>query len=207
MKFAVRATVCAVTLVAALTGCGGDGDAANSPVGVAPIGSGDGKGKKSGPLSVEQVRAALPTNEALGDVFVGDDLAAFEGEMARQHCAEQTDTPCTGLVAAGHKEAAARGNADDDEVEFTLFSFDSKQAATAAMKGMAAKIGSRDPAPEPTRLTTGADETQAFSTGSSGTRTVMRVGNVVAYVQASIYDTENRNQMATLQVELIKKAG
>ncbi|MFE4636020.1 hypothetical protein ACFRJ1_21955 [Streptomyces sp. NPDC056773] len=193
--------------MAVLTGCGGDEDAANSPVGVAPIGSGDGKGKKSGPLTVEQVRAALPTNEVLGDVFVGDDLAAFDGEMARQHCAEQTGTPCTGLVAAGHKEAAVRGNSDDDEVEFTLFSFDSKQAATDAMKGMAAKEASGDPAPEPTQFTTGADETQAFTNGMSSTRTFMRVGTVVAFVQASIYNTENRDRMSSLQVELIKKAG
>lgn len=207
MKSVVRGTVCAVALVAALTGCGSDGDAANSPVGVAPIGSGDGKGKKSGTLSVEQVRAALPTNEALGDVFVGDDLAAIDGEPARKQCAKDTGTPCDGLVAAGHKEAAARGNSDDDEVEFTLFSFDSKQAASAAMKGMAAKTGSGDPAPEPTQFTTGADETQAFTNGRSGTRTVMRVGNVVAYVQASIYNPENRNRMSTLQVDLIKKAG
>ncbi|MCP3759617.1 hypothetical protein [Streptomyces sp. TBY4] len=176
-------------------------------MGVAPIGGGDGKGKKSGPLTVEQVRAALPTNEQLGDVYVGDDLAAIDGEPARQQCAKDTGTPCTGLVAAGHKEAAARGNADDDEVEFTLFSFDSKEAASAAMKGMAAKTASGDPAPEPTRFTTGADETQAFSNGSSGTRTVMRVGTVVAYVQASIYHTENRDGMSALQVELIKKAG
>ncbi|MCM1969033.1 MULTISPECIES: hypothetical protein [unclassified Streptomyces] len=207
MKFAVRGTVCAVALVAALTGCGGDGDAADSAVGVVGIGSGDGKGKKSGPLSVEQVRAALPTNEELGAVWVGDDLAAFEGEMARRQCAKETGTSCDGLVAAGHKEAAVRGNSDDDDVEFTLFSFDSKQAATAAMKGMAAKTGSGDPAPEPTQFTTGADETQSFTNGRSSTRTVMRVGNVVAYVQASIYNTENRNRMSTLQVELIKKAG
>ncbi|MET9854647.1 hypothetical protein ABZY57_17090 [Streptomyces sp. NPDC006450] len=195
-----------MALVAALTGCGSDGDAADSPVGVVGIGSGDGKGNKSGPLSVEQVRAALPTNEVLGGVFVGDDLAAFEGEPARQHCAEQTGTPCTGLVAAGHKEAAARGNADDDEVEFTLFSFDSKEAASAAVKGLAAKMGSREPAPERTQLATGADETEAFTNGRSSARTVMRVGNVVAYVQAGIYDSESRNRMATLQVELIKKA-
>ncbi|MFE4262548.1 hypothetical protein [Streptomyces sp. NPDC056883] len=196
-----------MALVAALTGCGSDGDAADSPVGVVGIGSGDGKGKKSGTLSVDQVRAALPTNEALGSVFVGDDLAAIEGDPARKQCESDTGTPCTGVVAAGHKEAAARGNADDDEVEFTLFSFDSKEAASAAVKGLAAKIASRDPAPQPTKLTTGADETQAFTNGRSSTRTVMRVGNVVAYVQASIYDTEHRNHMSTLQVELIKKAG
>lgn len=207
MKSVVRGTVCAVALVAALTGCGGDGDAADSAVGVAPIGSGAGKGKKSGPLSVEQVRAALPTNETLGGVWVGDDLAAFDGEQARRHCVEETGSPCDGFVAAGHKEAAVRGNSDDDEVEFTLFSFDSKEAASAAVKGMAAKIASRDPAPEPAQLSTGADETKAFTTSRSGSRVVMRVGTTVAYVQASIYDTENRNGMSTLQVELIKKAG
>ncbi|WP_407838711.1 hypothetical protein ACE1OC_23795 [Streptomyces sp. DSM 116496] len=196
-----------MALVAALTGCGSDGDAADSPVGVVGIGSGDGKGKKSGTLSVDQVRAALPTNEVLGDVFVGDDLAAIEGEPARKQCEKDTNTPCTGLVAAGHKEAAVRGNADDDEVEFTLFSFDSKQAASAAVKGMAAKIASLEPAPEPTKLTTGADETESFAISESSARTVMRVGNVVAYVQAGIYDTNNRNRMSTLQVELIKKAG
>ncbi|MFF1415688.1 hypothetical protein ACFVX6_38960 [Streptomyces sp. NPDC058289] len=194
-----------MALVAALTGCGSDGNAADSAVGVVEIGGG--KGKSSGPLSAEQVRAALPTNEMLGDVFVGDDLAAIEGEPARLQCAEDTGTPCTGVVAAGHKEAAARGNADDDEVEFTLFSFDSKESASAAVKGLAAKIRSREPAPEPTKLATGADETEAFTNGRSSTRAVMRVGNVVAYVQASIYDAENRNHMATLQVDLLKKAG
>ncbi|MER5486514.1 hypothetical protein ABT024_25340 [Streptomyces sp. NPDC002812] len=196
-----------MALVAALTGCGSDGNAADSAVDVAEIGSGGGKGKKSGTLSVDQVRAALPTNEALGDVFVGDDLAAIEGEPARKQCESDTNTPCTGLVAAGHKEAAARGNADKDEVEFTLFSFDSKQAASAAVKGMAARIGSYEPTPEPTKYATGADETEAFTISSSSTRTIMRVGNVVAYVQASVYDIESRKHMATLQVELIKKAG
>lgn len=209
VKSVVRGTVCAVALVAALTGCGGGGDAdAGAAVGVVGIGGVGEKGKKaSGTLSVPQVWSALPTNEALGDVWVGDDMAVIEGDQARQQCAEDTGTPCNGVVAAGHKEAAVRGNADDDEVEFTLFSFDSQQAASAAVKGLAAKMRSREPAPEPTRLEAGADETEAFTNGRSATRVVMRVGNVVAYVQASLYADDGAQQMATLQVDLIKKAG
>ncbi|MEU9030677.1 hypothetical protein AB0D46_24775 [Streptomyces sp. NPDC048383] len=208
MKYLVRGTVCAVALVAALTGCGGGGDAdAGAAVGIAGIGSGGEKGKKtSGTLSVPQVRSALPTNETLGGVWVGDDLAVVDGEPARQHCAEETGTPCDGMVAVGHKEAAVRGNADSDAVEFTLFSFDSQQAASAAVKGLAAKIRNREPAPEPTQVAAGADETEAFTNGNHGTRVVMRVGNVVAYVQASLYADDGARQMALLQVDLIKKA-
>lgn len=111
MKSVVRGTVCGVALMAALTGCGGGGDAdAGAAVGVVGIGGGGEKGKKkSGTLSVPQLWSALPTNEALGDVWVGDDLAVIDGERARQACAEETGTACNGVVAAGHKEAAVRG--------------------------------------------------------------------------------------------------
>ncbi|MER5775109.1 hypothetical protein ABT144_12605 [Streptomyces sp. NPDC002039] len=206
VKYFVRGTVCAVALVAALTGCGGGGDAdAGAAVGAAGIGSGGEKGKKtSGTLSVPQVRSALPTNETLGGVWVGDDLGVIDGEPARQHCAEETGTPCDGVVAVGHKEAAVRGNADSDKVEFTLFSFDSQQAASAAVKGLAAKIRNREPTP--TQVAAGADETEAFTNGNHGTSVVMRVGNVVAYVRASLYADDGARQMALLQVDLIKKA-
>ncbi|MET9572901.1 hypothetical protein ABZY34_27975 [Streptomyces virginiae] len=201
VKAVVRGTVCVVALVVALTGCGGEGNTA-----VGGIGSGDGKGKTSGALSAEQVRSALPTNESLGEIFVGNDAVVGEGEQARQHCAEQTGTTCNGMVAVGHKEAAVRGKASGDEVEFTLFSFDSPQAASAAAKGLAAKIRGREPAPEPTQIAAGADETEGFTNGRKRTDVVMRVGNVLAYVLASTSNSDNVKQVATQQVDLIKKA-
>ncbi|MFJ7272591.1 hypothetical protein ACIQV3_39180 [Streptomyces sp. NPDC099050] len=205
MKAVAWRTVCAVALVAALTGCGSDADPdAAAAVGV--VGIDGGKGKTSGALSAEQVRSALPTNERLGGVFVGDDLVAFEGEPALQACAEETGTTCDGVVAAGHKEAAVRGDASDDRVEFTLFSFDSQQAASAAAKGLAVKRRSYEPAPTPTQLSVGADETEAFTRGKGSTEVVMRVGNVMAYVKVGMTDIDDAKHMATIQVDLIKKA-
>lgn len=75
------------------------------------------------------------------------------------------------------------------------------------MKGLAAKMASREPAPQPTKLAAGADETEAFTNGRNRTDVVMRVGNVVAYVLASVSeDNGSALRMATLQVDLIKKA-
>ncbi|MFF3215351.1 hypothetical protein ACFYYB_32500 [Streptomyces sp. NPDC002886] len=205
MKAVAWETVCVVALVATLTGCGGSADPdAAAAVGVTGIDGG--KGKASGPLSAEQVRSALPTNERLGAVFVGDDLVAFEGEPASQACAEETGITCDGVVAAGHKEAAVRGDASDDRVEFTLFSFDSQQGASAAVKGLVAKRSSYEPAPTPTKLDVGADETNALSSGRGSTEVIMRVGKVLAYVKVGMTDLEDAKQMSTIQVDLLKKA-
>lgn len=101
-------------------------------------GSGGGPDQAPITLSAEQIRAALPTDTSLGDVFGGADAVVLQGEEARRYCAEDSGTTCDGLVAAGKKELEVRGNADDGGVEFTLFSFKSPQVASAVAKGLAA---------------------------------------------------------------------
>ncbi|MFV0137877.1 hypothetical protein ACLGIH_32590 [Streptomyces sp. HMX87] len=97
-----------------------------------------------------------------------------------------------------------RGSADDGKVEFTLFSFDSPQAASAVAKGMAArKRDGGGTALEPVRIEAGADDTDAFSSGRL-TDVVMRVGGVVAYVRAVETETGNVNHAATHQADRIK---
>ncbi|MEV6676131.1 hypothetical protein AB0N09_04580 [Streptomyces erythrochromogenes] len=198
MKAVVRGTVCGLALMVALTGCGGDGDPT-----VGGIGSGSGKSKASRTLTPEELRALLPTNEGVGDVFTGRDGLAIGGEPARQQCAEDSGAECPGIVAAGHKESAARDNYDNRKVEFTLFAFDSPKAASAAAKNMAAKKSKGDPTPTPTKINTGADETQAFTSGKSAD-VVMRVGNVVAYVDAYLDGIDDVTYVTTHQVDLLK---
>ncbi|MEV7615635.1 hypothetical protein [Streptomyces sp. NPDC089799] len=103
--------------MAALTGCGGDGEPASGGASGSAWG-GDGKGTASRALSAEDIRTVLPTNESLGDVFVGPDAQVGDGDVARRQCAKDSGTACDGLAAAGLKEMAVRGNSDDREVDF-----------------------------------------------------------------------------------------
>ncbi|MEV7520748.1 hypothetical protein [Streptomyces sp. NPDC091371] len=194
MKSVVRGTACAIALVVALTGCGSNGD------------STDGKGKASKPLSLEQIRAALPTDTSLSNGFVGDDAVAIDGEPARGHCAETTGATCDGLVAAGAKELATRNRNLHSKVEFTLFSFDSPKTATAVMKSLAAKQRKDiEPAPAPVKVEAGADETDAFG-NDDVTAVTMRVGSVLVYVWAVDATIEEANVAAKHQVDRLKAA-
>ncbi|MCT4354567.1 hypothetical protein M5362_15645 [Streptomyces sp. Je 1-79] len=195
VKAVVRGTVCVAALVAALTGCGGDG-------GTSALGA-DGKVAPVA-LTAEQIRAALPTETSLGDIFSGDEAVVAQGQEAREFCAEESGTACEGLVAAGHQELAVRGSSDDGKLEFTLVSFDSPAAAAVVMKGLADEERSDGDAPEPVRVEAGADETDAFASSSRVTHVYLRVGGVVAYVRAIETELGNVNRAAVHQVERIK---
>ncbi|MEU8432849.1 hypothetical protein AB0F18_08010 [Streptomyces sp. NPDC029216] len=186
--------------MAALTGCGSGGD----PVSVS-VGNGGGKGKAAGPLSVEQIRAALPTDTSMGSNFAGDEAVAAGGDGARAHCAETTGATCDGLVAGGMKELKRRGRGET-KVEFTLFSFDSPKAATAAMKSLSAKRRTDiEPTPAPVKVEAGADETDAVG-NDRVTAVVMRVGSVLVYVWAVETKLEDTNFAAQHQVDRLKTA-
>ncbi|MFJ8015216.1 hypothetical protein [Streptomyces sp. NPDC096339] len=199
MKAVVRGTVCAIALVAALAGCGNDAGGTPTP------GSAGAKGKTSGPLSVEQIRSALPTDTSLGNNLAGDEAVATGGEEARTYCTETTAATCDGLVAAGMKELTRRGP-DETKVEFSLFSFDSPKSATAAMKSLSAKRRTDiEPTPQPVKVEAGADETDAFG-NNRVTATTMRVGSVLVYIWAVETNLDQVNVAAKHQVDRLKSA-
>ncbi len=191
-------------LATALTGCGeGDpsGEAAD------PVSEERARPKSAISLSAEEIRTALPNDTTLGGVFTGGEPVAGEGEEARGQCAEETGTECGGLVAAGRKELAAGSDADEERIQFALFSFASRGEAGSAMKGLVsqrreADSGSGDPA-RPVTLATGADTADAFA-DDSRTDVLMRVGDVVVHVWATESGVDEVEYAARTQVDRIR---
>ncbi|MFE2170023.1 hypothetical protein ACFXB3_33955 [Streptomyces sp. NPDC059447] len=206
MKAVIRGTVCAIALVAALTGCGSDGGtAAVGNGGGVGSGSGGGKGKASGPLTAEQLRSALPTGTDLGRNYKAENepAVAIGGEEARKHCAETTGATCEGLVAAGAAEIN-HARRREGKAEFSLFSFDSPKAATAAMKSLAdKKRAAIEPTPTPVEVQAGANETDAFG-NNRVTAVTMRVDSVLVYVWAVEIEVDEAKAAAKLQVDRLK---
>ncbi|MFD8935113.1 hypothetical protein ACFV0R_07625 [Streptomyces sp. NPDC059578] len=193
-------------LVATLTGCGDGEEATTGKPSDAPTASG--RATKEKPfisLSAAQVRSALPADYTLGDALVGDAPITVKGQEARQNCTESSGASCDGLVAGGKKELGAEGSTDEGHIEFTLYSFDSPQAASTVRKSLAATARASVTAPEQVEIVSGADETEAFK-GTSTTHVVMRLGSVVAHVRAVDTTTGNVHHVATHQIDLIKDA-
>ncbi|MFC9705708.1 hypothetical protein ACFTWD_34025 [Streptomyces sp. NPDC056943] len=207
----------AAALVLALTGCeesvpAAGGEKAPGVPGEAQPGADGGADAGAGApkvvwLDPTGLMNALPVESAVGDIFVGGDPFMAQGTEAVEHCAKETGVACDGLVAVGGKDMEARGDADGTRVEFRLFSFGTEEQARAAMKGLAAELRKSsaeygEPA-KPLTLATVADETDAFADDSSAD-VVMRIGTVLAHVNANETGTENLEHASNVQVERVR---
>ncbi|MFE4614963.1 hypothetical protein ACFRJ7_02500 [Streptomyces sp. NPDC056747] len=209
MRSVVRGTAVAAALVLALTGCEESVPAAGGEK--APGVPGEAQPGADAPkvvwLDPTGLMNALPVESAVGDIFVGGDPFMGQGPEAVEHCAKETAVACDGLVAIGGKDMEARGDADGTRVEFRLYSFGTEDQARAVMKGLAAakrKSSAEygEPA-KPVTVATVADETDAFADDGSAD-VVMRIGTVVAHVNANETGTDNLEHASNVQVERVR---
>ncbi|QES22550.1 hypothetical protein DEJ46_28455 [Streptomyces venezuelae] len=199
----------AAALVLALTGCEEDVPAAGSEK--APGVPGEARPGAEVPKAVwldpTGLMHALPVESEVSDVFTGGEPFVGQGSEAVDHCAEETGVACTGLVGISGKDMEARGDSDGTRVEFRLFSFGTEEQAGAAMKGLAAEKRKSsaeygEPA-KPVTVVTVADETDAFADDSSAD-VVMRIGTVVAHINANETDPRNLEHASNVQVERVR---
>ncbi|MCF3105957.1 hypothetical protein IPZ58_30930 [Streptomyces roseoverticillatus] len=151
--------------------------------------------------------SALPVEAGVGDIFVGGNPVVVQEGEALTHCSAETKSPCAGLQAAGKKEMDARGSADKTRLEFTLYTFRTEEEASRAMKDLAEqqrKSSAEDGTPsKPLTVDSGADETDAIQDGDRS-HVVMRIGAVVAHVDASGAERGNVEHAAKVQVARVK---
>ncbi|MFB7589155.1 hypothetical protein [Streptomyces sp. NPDC056169] len=214
MRSVVRGTAVAAALVLALTGCeeGGSpaagGDKAPGVPGEAQPGAdGGADAPKVVWLDPTGLMNALPIESAVGGWFVGGDPFMVQGPEAVKHCAEETGVACDGLVAVGGKDMETAGSSDGTRVEFRLYSFGTEEQARAAMKGLAAeqrkKSAEYGEPSKPVTLATVADETDAFADDSTAD-VVMRIGTVVAHVDANETEPAGLEHVSNVQVERVR---
>ncbi|MEU7072994.1 hypothetical protein AB0B30_28070 [Streptomyces narbonensis] len=151
--------------------------------------------------------SALPSDGSVGDVMVGGEPFVLQGSEAATYCEKETASPCPGTQAAGHRDMQARGNSDRTRVEFTLFTFRTAEEAAKAMKNLAdqrRKKWAEEGAPaKPLTLNTDADASDAMQDGDS-IDVVMRIGAVVAYLDASGASRDDVQYAATVQIARVK---
>ncbi|MFF7727173.1 hypothetical protein [Streptomyces sp. NPDC008001] len=150
---------------------------------------------------------ALPVEAGVGGIFVGSNPVVVQEGEALTHCSAETKSPCAGLQAAGKKEMDARGSTGKTRLEFTLCTFRTAQEASRAMKDLAEqqrKPGAQDGTPpKPLTVDCGADETDAVQDGGRS-HVVMRIGAVVAHVEASGAERGNVEHAAKVRVARVK---
>ncbi|GEB61179.1 hypothetical protein GCM10017674_23020 [Streptomyces gardneri] len=207
MKAVVRGAAVAAVLVLALTGCEESIPAAGSEKAPGVPGEVQPNAPKAVPLDSTGLMNALPVESEVSDVFTGGDPFAGQGPEAVDHCAKEAGMACTGLIAIGGKDMEARGGSDGTRVEFRLYSFGTEEQAGAVMKGLAAaKLKSSaeygEPA-KPVTLVTVADETVASADDSSAD-VVLRIGTVVAHIDANDTETAGLEHASNVQVERVR---
>ncbi|MFF0550100.1 hypothetical protein ACFYUL_14175 [Streptomyces sp. NPDC004311] len=214
MRYVVRGTAVAAVLVLALTGCqedpkpsGGQAPITSVPgaIGQEPVPSKSPE-VQDARLDAAALMQALPDESDVSKYFSGGEPFAVGGPEAVKHCAKETGTACTGLIAVGGKDTEGRGS-NGTRAEFRLFSFETAEQARTVMKGLAderRKVAARykDPS-KPVTLVSGADETDAFMDDAVG-NAVMRVGTVVAHVNISETELEFLAHVAGLQVDRVR---
>ncbi len=228
MKAVIRGAAVAAMMALALTGCKdgnapADGAAKGSPAteGATAQSPAKGGGGSSAPSDGQGVTpnfppvwvdatglySALPSDGSVGDVMVGGEPFVIQGGEAATYCEKETASPCPGIQAAGHRDMEARGNSDSTRVEFTLFTFPTAEEAGKAMKNLAdqrRKKWAEEGAPaKPVTLKTDADATDAMQDGDS-IDVVMRVGAVVAYLDADGASPDNVEYAAKVQIARVK---
>ncbi|WP_405713676.1 MULTISPECIES: hypothetical protein [unclassified Streptomyces] len=175
-------------------------------------------------LSPDQVQSSLPSNNSLPKgwhlALMGSTPTLTEGAEATENCGSETGTSCAGLTAAGRISINGpqtteefKADADEQYVAIQIFSFDSAENATVAMKALMATVrkdAEGDTPTKPLKISAGAEETDAFFEEISGkysTDVSMRTGAVV--IKMSGYDlkkTDIAGVVAKLQVDRITKA-
>ncbi|MFF4187222.1 hypothetical protein ACFYZ9_28920 [Streptomyces sp. NPDC001691] len=227
MKAVIRGAAVAAALALALTGCtntssegaakaapgAGSASASQAPAtgGGGSSAPGDGQGVTPNPppvwLDVTGLYSALPSDGSIGDVMVGGEPFVVQGPQVTKACAQKTRTPCAGVQAVGGRDMETRGSSDDTRVEFVLFTFATAPEASAMAKNLAERQRvqyAEDGTPAtPLTVNAGADETAAIREGDSAD-VVLRVGVVVAHLQASDANPDDVAHAATVQVARVK---
>ncbi|WP_438295920.1 hypothetical protein [Streptomyces sp. HUAS TT7] len=92
------------------------------------------------------------------------------------------------------------------KMRFTLLAYDGVSNAQAGMKGVATSAHKEDGKSTALKIQSGADETDAYTTGDSSSA-VLRVGTVVAYLAGvNVTKAADLQQFAKRQVDRIKAA-
>ncbi|MFD7339875.1 hypothetical protein ACFV98_28305 [Streptomyces violascens] len=158
-------------------------------------------------IDVTGLYSALPSDGSIGDVMVGGEPFVVQSPEVTKACTEKTKTPCAGVQAVGGRDMETRGTSDDTRVEFVLFTFATAPEASTMAKNLAERQRAQyaeDGTPAtPVTLNAGADETVAIREGNSFD-VVLRIGAVVAHLQASDANPADVAHAATVQVARVK---
>ncbi|MEU5010353.1 hypothetical protein AB0G35_08675 [Streptomyces sp. NPDC021749] len=137
----------------------------------------------------------------------GSEPVIYQGSEALKYCGYQ-GLACSGVTAMGNSQYEQASSVADSgpRLRFTLLAYDGVSNAKAGMKGVAASAHKEDGKSKALSIQTGADDTDAYTTGDSSSA-VMRVGTVVAYVAGvDVTKPADLQKFAHLQVERIKAA-
>ncbi|MFD5148666.1 hypothetical protein [Streptomyces sp. NPDC058401] len=206
----IFSALAAVTLLALVAGCGGDGGDA------APGKGSSSKGETAagvGSLTATEVQMAMPSGLAAPQGWTGARILVLpEGHPnASQGCQHDTSTTCAGLGARGDTSYDKTG-VSEHQILFTVMSFDTQENARVAMKGLVARVPVAEypEPPKPIDIKTGAEETHAFSgqtrSGALQNFALMRIGNVVAQAYSVHESAAMLEEQAARQIERIKLA-
>ncbi len=200
MRTGVRGIAVAAAMVAALTGCGGDGDATE-----AVTGTGGGEEKyQPAALDATGLINALPlSSDFSSGTYSGGDAELVPEAEAAEFCSKKMeDVDCAGVKGAGIKDLALVGSSSEKTATFTLYGFGTEAQATAVLKAVekVRKTSQGEAGPfTPVKVETGADETFAFERDEY-VGVYMRVGTVVSYVSTYRFGPEQAQSAAQVQL-------
>ncbi|MDV9189812.1 hypothetical protein R6L23_16575 [Streptomyces sp. SR27] len=209
-------------LVAALTACGGGG---GDTAGPDPVNGGRQNGdsleghEDTAPavLTGTQLQTVLSGNAGIPEAWGGrSPEAAKEGAEAVERCGADAGTGCAGLTAMAlrvlENQTLEQFKADvDGQTMFVnVYSFDSAENAAVTAKALSATERNDAKDARPLKITTGAEDTDAFSEkladGEYSANAVLRAGTVVITLWGTdLKGTEDMQPIAKRMVDRVLK--
>ncbi|MEE1823280.1 hypothetical protein PUR61_13930 [Streptomyces sp. BE20] len=167
----------------------------------------------------DQVQDALPSPASLpagwGLSSGSKPPQAIGQAEASSTCRKKLSVDCEGLELGGSVRYELAADTDND-IRFTLLTFDTVENAGPVFEALAASLEKADDDVRPITLKVAADQARGFEQpadsadsggGTVASSTAMRVGTVVALIELDEDERDHKTlqQFATLQAERIKQ--